>query len=133
MIVYRLKAEDGTYVSNRKSQPEFGPENRARLWKQRSHLTNHIRQIDKEYNNEYQRKNVVVETCEVEYEVNDSCSITVFIDAIERKKQEQKDAWQKRAEEHQKRERYKQFLALQKEFVGADEQAQLDRPPFART
>ncbi|TFH10347.1 MAG: hypothetical protein E4H14_02740 [Candidatus Thorarchaeota archaeon] len=118
MIVYRLRAEDGTYVTAKSTLfPQFGPENSARVWKRKGDLKNHLQQVNKWGDKSpYIRKAVVVEECEVVHTISAQWLAVDFIDELEQKQKHQEEARQHQRVERAQKERYEQFLTLQKEF-----------------
>lgn len=109
MIVYKLRAVDGTYVGKRRVG--FGPPENARQWKNKGHLKNYLN-----YGRRFGGKVIVVEQCEIIETPLTYTPIAEFVCEVERKQQarkDQRDQVRKAAETTQRR---KMFDELKKEF-----------------
>jgi cell division FtsZ-interacting protein ZapD len=114
MIVYKLRAQDGTYVTGRYAT-KFGPMEKARKWKRIGDLKNHLQRRGS-HTGTYLSKHVVVEECEVTETPKTYTPVSDFIHELEKKKQEkeqQRKAYQEKLEQDRRRQLYDQ---LKKEF-----------------
>lgn len=111
MQIFKIRRDDGLFSSGGRF-PKF--RKLGKVWSQRNHLTNHLRQvkgIDKVYGN---CTIVIYEVTEIE--LGAYTSINDYVAEIKERDLKKRELSDRRWEERQKQLRLEQFEKLKKEF-----------------
>ena len=114
MIVYKIKRLYDNKYSVGGMTPSFN--NTGKIWKQKGHLTNHLRQAvyGAYYNNEYE--NCIIVECELSEKEKDFMSVQEYLNERQMRLEEQEKRLQKIKEEQEREYRWKLFQELKAEF-----------------
>lgn len=118
MIVYKIRRRSDRMFSTGGRIPNFTKT--GKYWKQRGHLTNHLRHVyDNSWSNNAYNNCDVVEIEVIEKEVRAQPLINYLSETEERIRQRETEKRQ-RWEEYLKTQRFKEYKKLKCEFEGKD-------------
>ena len=113
-IVYKIRRKsDGLFSGGGTSWVNFSK--KGKIWKQQNHLTSHLNQIDRDTRQKYEECEIVCFEI-VETPLQDSMTITEYLNERSILQQEKERKAAERYEAMQKEARRKEFEKLKEEF-----------------